>query len=123
MWTTRKAQLELQLSSLSSLFDTSEVVIVSQGLGPSLALTVSRFELESGDSTGHSWRDNERNLRTLVMPPYYISDMQQALISIGEYERQSCNLYMRSLLKNANPIIAETFKAACRYVTSSKVSK
>lgn len=123
VWTMQKERIKSQLSSLSGVFLTSKTVLVSQGLGTNLALTVSCFQSEPSDTTGYAWRDKEGNPRTYDMPPYYISDMQQALVSMREYERHSCTLSITSLLKDSNPLIAKTFKAACRYIINSKVSK
>ena len=87
-----------------------------------LRVTISRFQPEPGDATGYTWHDPQGHTQMMEMPPYYMSDMTQALVDIQDYGVRSFSSYIDSLLDGANPIIWKTFQAAYNYVTFTKVS-
>ena len=122
VWTRRKEELQsLQLSRPSGVSRISQTLIITQEIGVILRVTVSRFHPEPNDATGYAWHDSEGNTQIMEMPPYYISDMSQALVNIQEYGDLSCSLYIQSLLDGTNPIIWKTFQAAYNYVAFSQV--
>ncbi|KAF2810818.1 uncharacterized protein BDZ99DRAFT_462132 [Mytilinidion resinicola] len=120
-WTNRKRDLDGMLH-LPTVLGSPRTITLTQEIGVTLQVTVSRFQPEAGDAITYGWVDPEGNHRELGMPPYYISDMSQASKNMQEYGRRSCSLYIESLLDGTNPIIWKTFEAACRYVTVTKSS-
>lgn len=122
IWTRRKEELQsLQLARPSGVSRISQTLIITQEIGVTLRVNVSRFQPEPSDATGYAWHDSEGSTQIMEMPPYYISNMPQALVDIQEYGDLSCPLYIQSLLDGTNPIVWKTFQAAYNYVTFSKV--
>ena len=118
----RKEQIASGLPSESVIVTkNSQTIFITQELGVTLELAVSLFQTEPSDVTAYVWHDKEGNMQTLDMPPYYISDMPQALVNIQLYGQSTSQLYTEYLLKDANPIIRITFDAAHCYARLFKV--
>ncbi|KAK4174899.1 hypothetical protein QBC36DRAFT_332626 [Triangularia setosa] len=99
---------------------TTRELKLTQGFGEgrenSLRLMVSRFEPGPGDRTTYFWTDEKTGLlRSMEMPPYFISDMDAAKASIVEFLRNSRSVYIDTLLGDASPITRHTFESALRF--------
>ena len=82
------------MADLSTSFRT---VVLTQDQGFELKVSVSRFFATDGDATGYPWKDLCGNARLMDMPPYYISDMPQALINMQLYAQKAKTTYISSL--------------------------
>jgi hypothetical protein len=123
MWMRGKDKLHaLELFRQGRGFKRSETILLTQDIGAELKVTVSHFALEESDSTGYIWQDLDGNRQVMEMPPYYISEECEALLNLDDYCRHALPLYIKSLLKDANPIIRQTFEMATQYIICSKVN-
>lgn len=85
-------------------------------------VTVSRFQPGPDDATAYVWSDVSGTEHTFRLPPYYITDMEEAGRNMYKYIWDACGKFPRILLVNSNPIIKRTFIEAERYCKASKVS-
>lgn len=115
----RKKQLLLTNHDMND----TQPLYLSQGFGENvLCLIVSRFEPVSGDRTTYFWTDPEGNPRSMVAPPYFISDLTHARKSIREFFHAIRSTYIETLLSDTNPLVRETFQAALVYTAFGSVS-
>lgn len=121
-WTFHKEQLQtMRVIGYLEEYEPPQTILLTQDAGATLAVTVSRFHPEPGDTTGYKWSDSKGNPRVMEMPPYHICDMNKAIADIHEYGIRSRSQYIESLLSGANPIIWKTFHVAFEYISVSKV--
>jgi hypothetical protein len=103
------------------IYDPPRKIHLTQNVGATLEVTLSKFVPSPDDVVSYPWKDSSGQDHLLEMPPYYISDMEEAKRNILQYLRKTTQSYLKSLLSGANPIIHETFKQACRFVRDEKV--
>ncbi len=101
--------------------EAPRTIQLTQEIGLILSVTVQRFVPDPSDTTGYSWKDQGGNDRKMEMPPYYICDMYQALLSMCDYGQRSSQIYIEELLNGANPIMERMFAQAVRFVKDTKV--
>ncbi|KAK4660338.1 hypothetical protein QC762_118060 [Podospora pseudocomata] len=111
----KQAQLEWH-----TFDNTTRVFKLTQGFGEgmdnALRLRVSRFKPGPGDRTAYFWTDKKTGLlRSMEMPPYFISDMDAAKASVVEFLRNARSVYIDTLLGDASPITRKTFESALRF--------
>lgn len=121
VWVQGKQEL-LKYEEASS----THILFLTQGFGEgldnALSLVVSRFEPKPGDRTAYFWTDSSGQPRSMVMPPYFISDMEAARQSIRKFLHGARSTYIKTLLADSNPIIRQTFQAALVYNAFGQVS-
>lgn len=118
----KQAQLEWH-----TFGNTTRVFKLTQGFGEgmdnALRLQVSRFKPGPGDRTAYFWTDEKTGLlRSMEMPPYFISDMDAAKASVVEFLRNARSVYIDTLLGDASPITRKTFESALRFSAFGQVS-
>lgn len=100
------------------VFEAPRRVFLTQDINmTSFAISVSRFQPGPDDAT--AFVDGSEKVYDL--PPYYISDMDEARHNIQRHIREARQEYTVALLTNRNPIIRKTFEEAERYLEESKV--
>lgn len=97
--------------------DRSEhLLFLTQGFGEgfddALCLKVSRFRPEPTDRLSYFWTDSSGQLRSMEMPPIFISDLETARQKLIEYTKSVRSVYIETLLADSNPIVRQTFQAA-----------
>ena len=90
--------------------------------GVTLDVPVGLFHRHEGDVVDYHWSHDELGPQQYSMPPYYITDMNTALENIREYSNKACAVYIDTLMREANPILAKTFRRARQYAIKTKVS-
>ena len=104
----------------------TETLFITQGFGEgiesALCLVVSRFEPVPSDRTKYFWTDSAGQVRSMEMPPYFISDIDAARRSIRNFLQNARSPYIQSLLEDSNPLIRQTFQAALVYTAFGQVS-
>ena len=90
--------------------------------GVTLDVPVGLFHRRAGDVVDYPWSHGELGPQRYAMPPYYITDMNVALQNIREYSHKACAVYIDSLMSEANPILAKTFRRARQYAIKTQVS-
>ncbi|KAL8952550.1 MAG: hypothetical protein Q9222_001540 [Ikaeria aurantiellina] len=81
----------------------------------SFAVTVSRFQPGPDDTTSYNWTDATGSKRKYHLPPYYISDVEEATKNLRQYLPRASEEFSKALLIGSNSIIQKTFKEAERY--------
>ncbi|OTB09303.1 hypothetical protein M426DRAFT_77483 [Hypoxylon sp. CI-4A] len=89
----------------------------AEGLENALCVPVSRFDPQPGDRTAYNWTDLSGNLRSMEVPPFYISDLREASQGIRQFVHSVRSIYIEALLADSNPLIRQTFQAALTYAT------
>lgn len=84
-------------------------------------VTLSRYEAGPGDTTSYFWTDAAGCKQTYELPPYYISDLEEAGRNLRKYISKARGEFTQRLLVNSNPIVLKTFKEAERFIRESKV--
>jgi hypothetical protein len=111
IWMKRKQEM-LAIETASS----SQIIFLTQGFGEGhkngFALPVSRFRPVDGDRTAFHWTDPSGNLRSMELPPYFISDIDAARKNLDIFLYGARPVYIETLLGDAKPIIRQTFQAA-----------
>ncbi|RYP55596.1 hypothetical protein DL771_012350 [Monosporascus sp. 5C6A] len=100
--------------------EAPRVIHLTQDVGYTLPVTVSTFLPDSGDITGYSWKDSAGNNQKMEMPPYYIQDLDQAILDIQQYARSSRSSYISSLLDGHSKVVCGTFEAAFRFLEANE---
>lgn len=85
-------------------------------------VTLSRYEPDVDDTTGYYWTDSTGRKQGYELPPYYISNEDEAAQNLVQYIKKARVEFTRALLPNSNPIIQKTFEEAGRYHAASKSS-
>lgn len=99
----------------------TRVVTVTQDLGIDFQVTISKFDVQTGDTTTYKWHDGETQ-RELKMPPYFITDIQGAARNMLDATKRDREASIRLLLRGANPIQRKTIEAARRHIETTEVS-
>jgi hypothetical protein len=99
------------------VFEPPRRVFLTQDINrTSFVVSVSRFQPGPDDATAFIAGSEKYEL-----PPYYISDMDEARQNIQRYIHEARREYTAALLKNRTPIMRKTFEEAERYLKESKV--
>ncbi|KAM5358791.1 hypothetical protein ACJZ2D_014999 [Fusarium nematophilum] len=97
----------------------SRVLFLTQGIGEGmetfLSVTVSRFDPKRGDRTTYFWTDPDGNPREMEVPPYFISDLEEAKHNIRRFVHEVRSTYIDTLHGDSNPLIRQTFQAALMF--------
>ncbi|KAF4987082.1 hypothetical protein FDECE_15605 [Fusarium decemcellulare] len=100
------------------------VLFLTQGFGEawedSLCVTVSRFDPVPGDRTTYFWTDPAGNPREMEVPPYFISDLDEARCNIRQFVYDVRSTYIEALHQDSSPLIRQTFQAALNYAAFNK---
>lgn len=99
----------------------THVVTVTQDLGIDFQVTISKFDVQTGDTTSYKWHDGETK-RELEMPPYFITDIQEATRNMLDATKRDIEASIRLLLRGANPVQRKTIEAARRHAKTTQVS-
>lgn len=104
-------------------FEAPRRVFLTQDINmTSFAVSVSRFQPGPDDATAFIWTDAvDGSEKVYELPPYYISDMDEARHNIQRHIREARQEYTVALLANRNPMMRKTFEEAERYLEESKV--
>ncbi|KAH8655777.1 hypothetical protein BX600DRAFT_470302 [Xylariales sp. PMI_506] len=116
-WMQRK---ELRKDGKPVYEDPRRVQITHDVCTSSFPVTISRFRPSSDDTTAYRWTDSAGYEHKYELPPYYISDLDEAGQNLRKYIKNSRAEFTATLLVNANPIIKKTFKEAERYYATTK---
>lgn len=100
----------------------THVITVTQDLGIDFQVTISKFDVQTGDTTSYKWHDGETQ-RELEMPPYFITDMEGATRNMLDASKRDIEASIRLLLRGANPIQRKTIEAARRHAKTTQVSR
>lgn len=112
-----------QLLLANQDINDTHTLCLSQGFGSNaLYVVVSRFEPLPGDRTTYFWTDLEGNARSMIAPPYFISDVMHARRSIRDFFHNVRSTYIEVLIADTNPLVRETFHAALIYSAFDSVS-
>lgn len=100
------------------VYEAPRRVFLTQDINmTSFAVSISRFQPGPDDATAFIGGSE----KIYELPPYYISDMEEARQNIQQYIRQARREYTVALLANRTPIMQKTFEEAERYLEESKV--
>ena len=120
-WVHEKQQV---LSKSQTRF-TEHIIFLTQGFGEgfddALRLKVSRYDPKPTDRTAYFWTDSSGRLRTMEMPPYFISDLEAARQELVDFTRRVRSVYIETLVADSNPILRQTFEAAMLFATFGQV--
>ncbi|KAI2463849.1 hypothetical protein F4781DRAFT_100073 [Annulohypoxylon bovei var. microspora] len=94
-------------------------VLITQDQGIEIPVTIRRFAPRSADTISWKWRDKTSRERVMEMPPFYISNVEEATWNMRNAVSSMKEEYINCLLGVANPIIRKTFEAAFRYLEVS----
>lgn len=94
----------------------------AEGCDDALRLKVSRFPPEPEDRLAYHWTDpSGPGLRTMEMPPIFISDLEDARLNLLEYFRTVRSVYIETLLADSHPVVHETFQTALLFISFGHV--
>lgn len=124
-WFDIKMQLNgtllLENGNTISLSPTPIKVHLTQHMGVTLEVTLSTFWATEEDALSYPWRDAAGNEHLLTMLPYFITDPEEAKRNLMKYTTQATAHYFTKLLNDANPIIRDTFREACKFAKAQRV--
>ncbi|OCK79235.1 hypothetical protein K432DRAFT_383260 [Lepidopterella palustris CBS 459.81] len=103
---------------LVDIVDTERKFIklqLTQDLGETLEVYVTKYEPRPNEMTAHPWKDRSGCSRTLEMPPYCIARMDEARQNVLEYIESFRGAFLSNLSRCANEITGEIMDEARRF--------
>ncbi|KAF3768124.1 hypothetical protein M406DRAFT_275913 [Cryphonectria parasitica EP155] len=114
-WFQEKQRLLLEANEKPS----THLLFLTQGFGEAfedaLSVHVSRFQKKPGDRTAYYWTDWSGRPRSMEMPPYFISDLEEARKNLFDFTRNVRSVYIETITADSNSIIRKTFQAALHF--------